>query len=58
MTKEELVELVDQVYATYRAELPNKEGDLTTTLNAWYELLHDLDLQDAKRAFRKMPFLK
>ena len=54
MTKEELVELVDQVYATYRAELPNKEGDLTTTLNAWYELLHDLDLQDAKRAFRKM----
>jgi hypothetical protein len=54
MTKEELVELVDQVYATYRAELPNKDGDLTTTLNAWYELLHDLDLQDAKRAFRKM----
>lgn len=54
MTKEELVELVDQVYASYRMEQPTKDEEVKALLNAWYELLHDLELQDVKRAFRKL----
>lgn len=54
MTKEELVELVDQAYATYRLEMPTKEEEVKALLNAWYELLHDLELIDTKRAFRNM----
>lgn len=54
MTKEELVELVDQAYATYRLEMPTKDDEVKAVLNAWYELLHDLDLQDVKRTFRNL----
>lgn len=54
MTKEELVELVDQAYATYRIEMPTKDDDIKALLNAWYELLHDLELTDVKRAFRNL----
>jgi hypothetical protein len=58
MTKEELVELVDQAYATYRLEMPVKDEEVKALLNAWYEMLHDLDLQDAKRTFRNMAVTK
>lgn len=54
MTKEELVELVDQAYATYRLEMPPKDEEVKAILNAWYELLHDLELVDVKRAFRNL----
>lgn len=54
MTKEELVELVDQAYATYRLEMPTGDDEVKALLNAWYELLHDLDIEDTKRAFRKL----
>lgn len=58
MTKEELVELVDQAYATYRLDMPTGDDEVKAVLNAWYELLHDLDLQDTKRAFRKLAVTK
>jgi hypothetical protein len=54
MTKEELVELVDQAYATYRLDMPVKDEEVKALLNAWYELLHDLDIQDVKRTFRQL----
>lgn len=54
MTKEELIELVDQAYATYRVEMPVRDEEVKALLNAWYEMLHDLELADAKRAFRKL----
>jgi hypothetical protein len=54
MNKSELVELVDQAYATYRLEMPTKDEEVQALLNAWYELLHDLELADVKRSFRNM----
>lgn len=54
MTKDELVELVDQVYATYRTEMPHGEAEVKATLNAWYEMLHDLEASDVKRIFRNL----
>lgn len=54
MTKEELVRLVDQVYASYRAELPVVEEDVQILLNAWYDLLHDLEYTDVRRVFLRL----
>lgn len=58
MNKEELVELVDQVYASYRVEQPVGEDDIKVLLNAWYDLLHDLELADVRRAFRQLAVTK
>lgn len=54
MTKEELVELVDQVYASYRVDQPVGDADIKILLNAWYDLLHDLELADVRRAFLRL----
>ena len=34
MNKSELVELVDQAYATYRLEMPTKDEEVQALLNA------------------------
>lgn len=54
MTKEELIQLVDQAYATYRLDMPTTDDEVGALLNAWYEMLHDLELADVKRAFRNL----
>jgi hypothetical protein len=49
MTKDELIPLVDQVYATYNQTL--YEVDKKTVYRAWYDLLWDLEYADAHAAF-------
>jgi len=49
MTKEELVVIVDQVYAAYNQTLYEK--DKTATYRAWYGLLEDLDKDEVWAAF-------
>ncbi len=51
MTRHELVQLVEQAYATYNQTLPAAEDRLKTLYSSWYELLHDLEYQEAKKAF-------
>jgi len=51
MTKEELVSLVEQVYSTYDHNLPHTDEGMGTLYTAWYELLHDLEYADVKKAF-------
>jgi hypothetical protein len=51
MTKLELLSLVEQVYATYNQQLPHNAEQEEAIYRAWYELLHDLELEEAKRAF-------
>lgn len=58
MTKAELVKLVEQVYASYRVEMPVVEEDVQILLNAWYELLHDLEYDDVRRAFLRTAVTK
>lgn len=58
MTKDELVILVDQVYASYRMDLPVVDEDIQTLLNAWYELLHDLEFNDVRRVFLRLAVTK
>lgn len=50
VTRHELVQLVEQAYATYNQALPAAEEKVKTIYTAWYELLHDLEYKDAKRA--------
>lgn len=52
MTKDELVDLVKQVYATYNQKL--LIVDEKATYLAWFELLHDLEYEDAKRGFIRL----
>lgn len=54
MTRRELVQLVDQVFATYNAPLPQEEAKLKTLYTAWYELLHDLEYQETKATFLQL----
>lgn len=49
MTKEELEDLVRQVFASYNQQF--FESDRKVVLRAWYEILHDLPLAGTKRAF-------
>lgn len=51
MTRHELVQLVEQAYATYNQQLPAAEDRLKTLYSSWYELLHDLEYREAKKAF-------
>lgn len=54
MNRRELVQLVDQVFATYNSPLPSEEAKLKTLYTAWFDLLHDLDYQEAKAAFLQL----
>lgn len=58
MKKAELVKLVEQVYATYRVEMPVSDSDMETLLNAWYDLLHDLEYEDTRRSFLQLSMIK
>lgn len=49
MTKEELIEIVDQIYAAYNQVLYEK--DRGPTYRAWYGLLEDLNKEDVWAAF-------
>ena len=49
MTKEELKDLVDQVYGTYNNVL--YEMDKRTIYGAWYALLEDLDYEETRKVF-------
>ena len=53
MTKSELALLVEQAYATYNQTLP-VDDRLKTLYTAWSEILHDLELAEAKRAFVRL----
>ena len=52
MTKDELKELVLQAYATYNQQL--LIVDQKMVFKAWYNLLHDLEYEDAQRAFIRL----
>ena len=49
MTKDELANLVDLVYAGYNVPLPTV--DKKKVRRAWYDILHDLDYIDAYDAY-------
>jgi hypothetical protein len=52
LTKDELKELVLQAYATYNQQL--LIVDQKMVFKAWYNLLHDLEYEDAQRAFIRL----
>lgn len=54
MTRAELVKLVEQAFATYNQNLPGDEDKLKTLYAAWYDLLHDVEYDVAKRAFLRL----
>ncbi len=47
MTKEECQELVLQAYASYNLSVP--EVDRKSVMRAWFDIVHDLDYNHAKR---------
>ena len=51
MNKTELVQLVEQAYATYNQTLPTAEDRLLTLYSSWHDLLHDLEYDETKKAF-------
>jgi hypothetical protein len=51
MTKTEAISLVEQVYATFRIDLPESDEKQTAVYSAWYELLWDLEYEEVKKAF-------
>jgi hypothetical protein len=50
MNKLELADIVDQAYATFNAALPQEELREKAVYRAWYDVLHDVEYQEAKRA--------
>jgi len=52
LNKNELKDLVQQVYATYNQKL--LIVDEQVIYRAWFELLHDLEYEDAKRGFIRL----
>lgn len=54
MNRHELVQLVEQAYATYNQQLPVAEDRLKTLYSAWYELLHDLEYEETKKGFLQL----
>ena len=48
MNKTELVQLVEQAYATYNQTLPSAEDRLMTLYSSWHDLLHDLEYDETK----------
>lgn len=52
MTKAEIMPLVDQAYATYNQTL--YEVDKKTVYRAWYDLLWDIDYEEAHAAFLQL----
>ena len=52
MTKPELEELVLQVFATFDKQL--LDVDRKHVLRAWYDILHDLPYDGAKKAFLRL----
>ena len=52
MTKDEIIPLVEQAYATYNQIL--YEPDKKNVYRAWYDLLHDLEYADAHAAFLQL----
>ena len=54
MNKHELIELVEQAYATYNQELPADDHKETAVIKAWWEMLHDLDFKETKAAFKSI----
>lgn len=47
MTKDECQELVIQAYASYNQSVP--ENDRKYVMRAWYDVVHDLDYEAAKK---------
>ncbi len=54
MNRRELVMIADQVFATYNSPLPEDEAKLKTLYSAWFDLLQDLDYEEAKSAFLQL----
>lgn len=54
MTRAELVKLVEQAFATYNQNLPGDEDKLKTLYAAWFDLLHDVEYDVAKKAFLRL----
>lgn len=54
MNKVEVIQLVEQAYATFRLDLPENDEKQTAVYNAWYELLWDLDYEETKKVFVNM----
>lgn len=52
MTKDELVTLVKQAYATYNENL--NEFEKKWVYRAWFDLLHDVPYEDARAAFLQL----
>ena len=50
MNKLELADIVDQAYATFNAALPQEELREKAVYRAWYDVLHDVEYPEAKRA--------
>jgi hypothetical protein len=50
MTKEEIVDLVELAYASFRVEFPEEDSKQAAVWRAWYELLGDVEYSEAKKA--------
>lgn len=54
MKRAELVKIVEQAFATYNQNLPGDEEKLKNLYSAWYDLLHDLEYEDVRKAFLRL----
>lgn len=54
MMKNELLMLVDQIYATYNQKMPASDDAQMAIYDAWNEVLHDLGYAETKAAFLNM----
>jgi len=50
MNKLELAEIVEQAYATFNIALPQEESREKAIYRAWYDVLHDIEYTEARRA--------
>lgn len=50
MNKKELANIVDQAYATFNSSLPVEEEREKAVYRAWFDVLHDIEYEEARRA--------
>lgn len=50
MNKIELANIVDQAYATFNSSLPVEEEREKAVYRAWFDVLHDIEYEEARRA--------
>ena len=50
MNKAELAQIVEQAYATFNINLPQEESRVKAVYRAWYDVLHDIEYAEARRA--------